>query len=283
MNLGEFSWKTFQGRLQELFHISGPVIIFWTSLTASQYIMGLPLLNTVPGMPIVPSLFGAVIVGGSAIVSDKAFKNLHKSLFGTSHDSSGMSLKDTINFGYVTLFTFMILERGSLFRTVLPSSLLSVGAFAQGQYGGSIMATSAATTEAQRQTIQTLGHRFGCHHCGKHQLFSRLPFIADHMPPTAIVESNILKSFFRLQTKQKLWPQCQSCFRLQGPKVKSRVKSLMPMLFSQRQPLVFHHQLRLCHFTYLFVHSFGNDPFIREFFSPLVTKTIDFHKHLSNT
>lgn len=43
--------------------------------------------------------------------------------------------------------------------------------------------------------MESLTRRFGCHQCANRQLLTRKIFIADHMPPTKIVE----------QMNKKLW------------------------------------------------------------------------------
>lgn len=79
---------------------------------------------------------------------------------------------------------FILLERG-FFRTVFPSSVISLGVFGNilNKHRYSVPATSELTTEAQRTKIQRLGRLFGCHQCGSRQLGIQ-GFIADHMPPT---------------------------------------------------------------------------------------------------
>lgn len=88
---------------------------------------------------------------------------------------------------YVGLGMFVILEQ-RLFLTSLPSSLLSVGVFANVR-AGSLPASSFVASEVQRNSMQKFGRIFGCHHCGNRQFFSvGLNFIADHQPPSKIAE-----------------------------------------------------------------------------------------------
>ena len=97
------------------------------------------------------------------------------------------NLKSTTRQLLVGLGVFVLLEQG-LFRTALPPSVITPGVFANSMNMArrSVIATSAIATESQRQKIQLLGKRFGCHQCGSRQLFSKSGFIADHMPPTKL-------------------------------------------------------------------------------------------------
>ena len=93
--------------------------------------------------------------------------------------------KETLRRVYLGVGVFLALEQGA-FRTAFPSSLLTLGVFANNanMLRRSIVSTSAIATESQRIKIQKLGKRFGCHHCGSRQVFKKEVFIADHMPPT---------------------------------------------------------------------------------------------------
>lgn len=103
---------------------------------------------------------------------------------------------------YVGLGLFLLIE-GKAFYTALPSSILSVGVFANTKLG-SVPATGDVATELQRRTIQTLGHTYGCHQCGNRQMLSRVKmFIADHQPPTKIA-TEIRESFIARLTNYKV-------------------------------------------------------------------------------
>ena len=87
------------------------------------------------------------------------------------------------------LSAYVVLE-GGLFRTVFPSSSISLGAYAntRNTLRSSIISNSPVASDAQRRKIQEMGKRFGCHQCGSRQVFSKQGFIADHMPPTKRAE-----------------------------------------------------------------------------------------------
>jgi hypothetical protein len=88
----------------------------------------------------------------------------------------------------IGLTAFAILE-GRMFRTLLPSSVITPGVFSPLILKNlqSIPTIDPVATASQRLRIQGYGRKFGCHHCGSRQLFSGASFIADHMPPTRIV------------------------------------------------------------------------------------------------
>jgi hypothetical protein len=98
-------------------------------------------------------------------------------------------MKEVVRRSALGLSAYLVLE-GGMFRTVFPSSSISLGAYAntRSTLRSSIVSNSAVASEAQRRRIQQLGRRFGCHQCGSRQLFSKGTFIADHMPPTKRAE-----------------------------------------------------------------------------------------------
>jgi hypothetical protein len=138
------------------------------------------------------------------------------------------------------LLAFMAIEKGA-FRTAFPSSVLALGVFAN--HGNkrmrSIFTDSPVATKAQRLTIQKLGKAHGCHHCGNRQWFKVKPFIADHMPPTKFANEGNLKwyrSILNMKMEQRLWPQCQKCWLLQG----SAVRQNLHIPIYHMKPRLFH-------------------------------------------
>ena len=96
---------------------------------------------------------------------------------------------------------FSLLEK-KMFRTALPSSLLSVGVHATN--ARRLPATGIVATEKQRNLIQILGKQLGCHQCGSKQFFSEnKQFIADHMPPTKFA-SEMNENFWRKTTNMEV-------------------------------------------------------------------------------
>lgn len=138
--------------------------------------------------------------------------------------------KELIKHTLAGLATFSILEQRA-FRTLLPSSVLTLGVFANTLYSNihSVPTTTELTTESQRKAIQKIGRRIGCHHCGSRQLLSRDNFIADHMPPTKYAKqlnSAWWRRLFGIKVSQRLWAQCQSCFQKQGSAVRENIHRL---------------------------------------------------------
>ncbi len=95
---------------------------------------------------------------------------------------------------------------GGRFSRVLPSSLLSPGAYARDW-----LPTTRGmhyATDSQREAIQAIGQRHGCHSCGSKRGVAN--FIADHQPPNKVllVNSKMLT--------QRFLPQCKHCSLQQG-------------------------------------------------------------------
>lgn len=134
----------------------------------------------------------------------------------------------------------MLIYRGVLggkFWSVSPSSFTNLGSFAR--RGCSLPATNQSyATAAQRQQIESLGRRYGCHTCGSRMIFhnsnsssnSFVRFHADHMPPRSVVTArmdkrNNVRFFRKLRSyvwnstatlKQRFYPQCIHCSTKQG-------------------------------------------------------------------
>lgn len=106
-------------------------------------------------------------------------------------ESPNKNAEDIMRRAYLGLGVFSLLEKKS-FLTALPSSVIALGVHAQQSplfQKGAVLSTSKVATPTQRQMIQILGNRHGCHQCGSRQFFSaKKGFIADHMPPTNFVE-----------------------------------------------------------------------------------------------
>jgi hypothetical protein len=88
---------------------------------------------------------------------------------------------------------------GGRFLSIAPSSYTSPGSFAR--LSTPAKSTSYATAN-ERDAVRKIGKRYGCHTCGTRKPFYRGSdaFVADHMPPNAIVES------LKKPTKQDFYP-----------------------------------------------------------------------------
>lgn len=175
---------------------------FCTIQLVTQRVLGLVKMHG--GRPmLVTTLVGSLLTATNLLLSQQAEKFVQQQTdnYGTltAKGNSGKfsfglqgkgaqrkaEMKDNLRRMYLGLGTFLLLEQGA-FRTVFPSSILTLGVFANNanMLRRSVVSTSAIATESQRAKIQKLGKRFGCHHCGSRQLFAKEVFIADHMPPT---------------------------------------------------------------------------------------------------
>ena len=69
---------------------------------------------------------------------------------------------------------------------------------------------------------------------------------------------------------QKLWPQCQKCFRTQGHAVKEQAKNYFGIF--KKHPLVFHHGFRLFHCTPLLSNLLDKNDGVRAVLFPIAEK-----------
>lgn len=162
---------------------------------------------------------------------------------------------------------FVVLERG-FFRTVFPSSVISIGVFGNvfNRLRVSIPSTSEVATDAQRQRIQSLGRLHGCHQCGSRQMGLQ-GFIADHMPPTRFAKQAAAvwwRRWFKIAVAQRLYPQCQKCYSLQGNAVRTDVHKL-----------VYHSIIKPFHFSTALGYLAMQHPVIAEEAQQLVDPAVD--------
>ena len=104
---------------------------------------------------------------------------------------------------------------GGRYASALPSNLMRPGAFAVEWIPA--LNESGGATAKEREVIQMLGRRHGCHTCGER---SGAPFIADHQPPSKILgnhrHGNTQPLTTPSPTVQKFYPQCRGCSSTQG-------------------------------------------------------------------
>lgn len=93
---------------------------------------------------------------------------------------------------------------GGRFSSVLPSNILKPGAFG---YEWIPAKGAQYATTWEKDWIQQLGKRYGCHTCGRRR--GVVKFSADHQPPSKLVSNGD-------PGVQKFYPQCDSCSGLQG-------------------------------------------------------------------
>lgn len=115
-----------------------------------------------------------------------------------------ISRNDVLASSFSSVLIFRSL--GGRFSRVLPSSLLSPGAFSRDWVPATYGMQHANTK--QREAIQIIGRHHGCHSCGRKRGVAN--FIADHQPPskTLVADSEMLS--------QRFFPQCENCSSQQG-------------------------------------------------------------------
>ena len=138
---------------------------------------------------------------GSTTVTYRAsdgqtLKQLYKPWGEPRYTSGSLATDYTYTGQYATDFGLMFYNA----RWYDPSDISSIGAFAQ----EGITATGTRVTPTQRQDIQTLGKRYGCHTCGT--MNPGGTWVGDHQPPTILAGGGA----------QVLYPQCPHCSARQG-------------------------------------------------------------------
>ncbi|EAN34318.1 hypothetical protein TpMuguga_01g01080 [Theileria parva strain Muguga] len=117
-----------------------------------------------------------------------------------------------------SLATFLIL--GGKLHSFTPSELSHPGAFSIPKLSLEADGYSYAT-KSQRNIIQILGRKYGCHTCGLISDSER--YIADHQPPSGVIKrrlkgkyiSFLLRNYLipiqLVKPKQHFYPQCNKC------------------------------------------------------------------------
>ena len=222
---------------------------FFGGISSAQLILGVMRIST--ATPIASWALGALAVGGSAVLaggSANAVKRLQlPQRFGTAAAPSSGSVsypapdleevlcavrngmcdatrgKDTaLPLAVAGVIGFRLL--GARFSAVAPSDLRYLGAFAS--IRDSLPAKTSYASAIERDAIDKIGRRVGCHTCGvRHTRFH-----ADHMPPNAVVKRNRASLWYRLPfmsvPKQRFFPQCHQCSARQAQAVRTWSKAL---------------------------------------------------------
>lgn len=118
---------------------------------------------------------------------------------------------------------------GGRFYSILPSSMTKPGAFAREWIPAR---GPQRATSLEKDILQMIGRKHGCHTCGKRKTSQ---FVADHQPPSKIVNSNNNNASELIL--QRFYPQCSKCSGIQGGVVgscKSNAKSVRTHAFSLR-------------------------------------------------
>src|SRR5690606_33812238 len=78
----------------------------------------------------------------------------------------------------------------------------------------SIPASGEIVSKSEREIIQVLGNKYGCHSCGT-KVSPGGYWVGDHQRPTKLIKHDVLMG----ETVQDLYPQCTTCSASQGGKV----------------------------------------------------------------
>lgn len=163
------------------------------------------------------SIFGLASVTvaslGATLASLQAFSIVQK--------FTSSNLKLSLGTGDVLLSTVsgvvMYRALGGRYASALPSNLMRPGAFAVEWIPA--LNESVSATVKEREVIQMLGGRHGCHSCGER---GGAPFIADHQPPSKVLGKHRHGSVQPLTitnpspTLQRFYPHCMRCSSVQG-------------------------------------------------------------------
>ena len=165
------------------------------------------------------SLYGglAVLAAGftASIATAKSFDILQSTIFkSNTEDLKIVTTRDVFLSSISSLVVFRAL--GGRFSSVLPSSLLRPGAFAR-EWLPTTRGVQYAT-DKEREMIQTIGRRHGCHSCGTKRRVSN--FVADHQPPSKTIVGAVDTEV----PSQRFYPQCNRCSRQQGGVLSSNGK-----------------------------------------------------------
>uniref|UniRef100_A0A0G4F4F2 Uncharacterized protein n=1 Tax=Chromera velia CCMP2878 TaxID=1169474 RepID=A0A0G4F4F2_9ALVE len=147
------------------------------------------------------------------------------------------------------LLTFCVL--GGRFSSLAPSNLSMPGAHSRLE--ASLPATFEYANDVERGILNHLGSIFGCHSCGAKKKVGQ--FIADHQPPLKIATGRANGFFGKvakytvglfdkqwetglvggvLGVRQRFFPQCTSCSKLQSVAVRKGRRVLVTHLTSLR-------------------------------------------------
>jgi hypothetical protein len=210
-------------------------VTFATTLSISTFLQ-LKLRISTGTLAPVPSLLGFATVGAASLMSHVASMKSYQ--MSTHNWRRGfdkekflcfppfridLSNRKDIEHLFRVCFIGVIVYKslGGRFWSISPSSLTTLGSFARTFQ--SLPATSKYASPSERIKIEHLGRKIGCHTCGSRKIFSRgkngIKFIADHMPPQAVVKQMNAawhRRLLGLNVKQRFYPQCIDCSGKQG-------------------------------------------------------------------
>ena len=219
-------------------------VTFPSLLALAQTAVFKPLRITVASR--LAPIFGVFSVSlasfGASFTAIKACWLIRKSTLEGDEATSEEDLSRRISFSTLELIistaSSVVIFRslGGRFSSILPSHLFHPGAFARERIPA-IRGIKLANT-SEKNLIQDIGSRYGCHTCGKKQVSG---FVSDHQPPSHLVKNgNSFSSPSLAETggnkvkmeveatpnnnsngggftvRQFFYPQCKKCSSLQG-------------------------------------------------------------------
>ncbi|XP_072042160.1 uncharacterized protein [Amphiura filiformis] len=213
-------------------------------------------------------VFGICSVGTAGVMASIGLLGTSAYLlkFGTDMTEAVVSSLDTRHIlfnGVASAVWFYIL--GGRFHSVLPSSLVNPGAFAN----RGLTASFNYASNEKKKKLNFQGKQHGCHTCGRFWLIDK--FIADHQPPLAVIRDMMLKrryifGIFPTRPKipnQRFYPQCNQCSQKQQNYLSALSRVKVQRLKLKWRHIVTHGtSLRLYHVWLPF-------PFIYHMFEPL--------------
>lgn len=203
--------------------------------------------SRVLGARLAPSALGALTVGvasaASVSSSDLTMAALSADAAGEPFDLHRRRLTPQSSI-IPLLGGLCFLALGGRFWRLAPSSLSHLGALAN-TARGSLPATLAYASKAEREAIQAFGRRFGCHTCGVRPRPRLLPspfakrviYHADHQPPLSEVKranAAMWRRVLNAPVRQRFYPQCTTCSSKQSSLLAER-SNLIKRLGSERK------------------------------------------------
>lgn len=215
-------------------------ITFYGTLAVSTLVQWKILGVSTGTLRPIPSLLGMTSVALASVASHTATIQVFTATAKKNHLKYGLNHHHQQQYPYwqhtlrvctTGLIIFKLL--GGRFWSISPSSFTHLGSFAR-PIVSSISASNAYANTFQRQQIEVLGRRYGCHTCGSRMLFVKklkgaCKFHADHMPPQSVVEcmnKNFVRRLLNVSVKQRFYPQCITCSNKQGGILSKATKSI---------------------------------------------------------
>eukprot|EP00048_Salpingoeca_helianthica_P020332 m.6060 g.6060 ORF g.6060 m.6060 type:complete len:245 (+) comp4678_c0_seq1:101-835(+) len=183
--------------------LTGQRLLLWMRVCAHHRVLGF--------------VFGGLIVAGGSIGAAEGARATYRYVNAQQKKEEQGALKlceatSNIQERWPVYAACGVLGFSGPLRSIAPSHLWNLGAFE----GGSIPAKGAGyASEAEREQLQRIGKKSGCHTCGTRAG----PFNGDHQPPNNITKQRRWWHFS--SREQRFYPQCRPCSSRQGASLAS--------------------------------------------------------------